>query len=233
MTYDAMGRRISMTDQAGQITEYRYDALEVNTMSYSDFTLAKVIKEFGLKISDNYRMYSEIHEVEPSNLLTQTLEQNIPLGIASNTEKARSEMIISPILIEFRKQQNNEISLFSGIDFSVDNERGLNGNCDFIISRSPELFILTAPVIIIVEAKKENINGGLGQCVAEMLAARIFNEREGNDMSTIYGTVTSGTNWRFLKLEGDIVKIDLDEYYLSDFKKILGILASSIQDERC
>ena len=202
-------------------------------MSYSDFTLAKVIKEFGLKISDNYRMYSEIHEVEPSNLLTQTLEQNIPLGIASNTEKSRSEMIISPILIEFRKQQNNEISLFSGIDFSVDNERGLNGNCDFIISRSPELFILTAPVIIIVEAKKENINGGLGQCVAEMLAARIFNQREGNDMSTIYGTVTSGTNWRFLKLEGDIVKIDLDEYYLSDVKKILGILASSIQDERC
>ncbi|NJL64846.1 MAG: hypothetical protein HC903_27330 [Methylacidiphilales bacterium] len=199
-------------------------------MSYSDFTLAKVIKEFGLKITDNYRMYSDIHEVEPSNLLTQTIEQNIPLATASNTEKARSEMIISPILIEVRKQQNNQISLFSGIDFSVDNERGLNGNCDFIISRSPELFILTAPVIIIVEAKKENINGGLGQCVAEMLAARIFNEREGNDMSTIYGTVTSGTNWRFLKLQSDIVTIDLDEYYLSDIKKILGILASSIRD---
>jgi len=199
-------------------------------MSYSDFTLAKVIKEFGLKITDNYRMYSEIHEVEPSNLLRQTLEQNIPLAIASNTEKSRSEMIISPILIEVRRQKNNQISLFSGIDFSVDNERGLNGNCDFIISRSPELFILSAPIIIIVEAKKENINGGLGQCVAEMLAARIFNEREGNDMSTIYGTVTSGTNWRFLKLEGDIVKIDLDEYYLSDIKKILGILASSIRD---
>lgn len=199
-------------------------------MSYSDFTLTKVIKEFGLKITDNYRMYSEIQEVEPSNLLTQTIEENIPLATASNTEKARSEMIISPILIEVRKQQNNQISLFSGIDFSIDNERGLNGNCDFIISRSPELFILTAPVIIIVEAKKENINGGLGQCVAEMLAARIFNEREGNYISTIYGTVTSGTNWRFLKLSGDIVKIDLDEYYLSDIKKILGILASSIRE---
>jgi hypothetical protein len=200
-------------------------------MSYSDFTLAKVIKEFGLKITDNYRMYSQIDEVEPSSFLTQTIEENIPLAIASNTEKSRSEMIISPILIEVRKQQKNQISLFSGIDFSVDNERGLNGNCDFIISRSPELFILTAPVIIIVEAKKENINGGLGQCVAEMLAARIFNEREGNDdMSTIYGSVTSGTNWRFLKLEGDIVKIDVDEYYLSDIKKILGILASSIRD---
>ncbi|MBA3924564.1 MAG: hypothetical protein H0X31_23835 [Nostocaceae cyanobacterium] len=197
-------------------------------MSYSDFTLAKVIREFGLKITDNYRMYSGVTEVEPSNLLTQTLEGNIPLAIASNTEKSRSEMIICPVLIEMRKQHKNQISLFSGIDFSIDNERGLNGNCDFIISRSPELFILTAPVIIIVEAKKENINGGLGQCVAEMLAARIFNEREGNNIYTIYGTVTSGTNWRFLKLEGGIVKIDLDEYYLSDIKKILGILANSI-----
>ncbi|MEM7555340.1 MAG: hypothetical protein AAF378_14790 [Cyanobacteria bacterium P01_A01_bin.84] len=199
-------------------------------MSYSDFSLARVIKEFGLRVNDNYRMYSQVSEVEPSDFLTQTIEENIPLAIASNTEKARSEMIISPILIELRKQYKNQISLFSGIDFSVDNKRGLNGNCDFIISRSPELLILSAPVMIIVEAKKENINGGLGQCVAEMLAAKIFNEREDNSISTIYGTVTSGTNWRFLKLEGNIINIDLDEYYLSDIKKILGILKSSIRD---
>jgi hypothetical protein len=81
------------------------------------------------------------------------------------------------------------------------------------------LLILNATVIIVVEAKKENINGGLGQCVAEMLAARIFNQREGNEISTIYGTVTSGTNWRFLQLEEDIINIDLDEYYLNDVKK--------------
>lgn len=199
-------------------------------MAYSDFTLAKVTRQFGLKVTDKIRMYSEIPEVLPSDFLTQTIEQNMPLAIASNTEKARSEMIIAPILIELRKQRQNQISLFSGIDFSVDSEQGLNGNCDFIISRSPELLILNAPVTIIVEAKKENINGGLGQCVAEMLGARIFNEREGNQISTIYGTVTSGTNWRFLQLDGDIVNIDLDEYYLSDVNKILGILTNSIRD---
>jgi hypothetical protein len=199
-------------------------------MAYSDFTLAKVTKQFGLKVTDNFRMYSGISEVLPSDFLTQTIEQNIPLAIASNTEKARSEMIIAPILIELRKQLKNQISFFSGIDFSVDNEQGLNGNCDFIISRSPELLILNAPVTIIVEAKKENINGGLGQCVAEMLGARIFNEREGNQISTIYGTVTTGTNWRFLQLDGDVVNIDLDEYYLSNINKILGILNNSIRD---
>ena len=199
-------------------------------MAYSDFSLAKVSKTFELKILDAVNMFSAIPEWESSNFLVETLLYTVPLAISSNTEKARSEMIIAPILIELRKQLNSEISFFSGIDFTIDPEKGLNGNCDFLISRSPELLILTAPVIIIVEAKKENINGGLGQCVAEMLGARIFNEREGNDIPAIFGAVTSGTNWRFLKLKDQVIEIDLTEYYLRDVNKILGILANSIRN---
>ena len=199
-------------------------------MAYSDFSLAKVSKTFELKILDAVNMFSAIPELESSNFLVETLLYTVPLAISSNTEKARSEMIIAPILIELRKQLNSEISFFSGIDFTIDPEKGLNGNCDFLISRSPELLILTAPVIIIVKAKKENINGGLGQCVAEMLGARIFNEREGNDIPAIFGAVTSGTNWRFLKLKDQVIEIDLTEYYLRDVNKILGILANSIRN---
>ena len=200
-------------------------------MAYSDFSLAKVSKTFELKILDAVNMFSAIPDLESSSFLVETLLYTVPLAISSNTEKARSEMIIAPILIELRKQLNSEISFFSGIDFTIDAEKGLNGSCDFLISRSPELLIVTAPVIIIVEAKKENINGGLGQCVAEMLAARIFNEREGNEISAIYGAVTSGTNWRFLKLKDQVIEIDLTEYYLRDVNKILGILASVINSQ--
>ena len=139
-------------------------------------------------------------------------------------------MIIAPILIAARKYLNNQISLFSGIDFTVDTEQGLNGNCDFIISRSPELLIINAPVVTIVEAKKENINAGLGQCVAEMIAARMFNEREGNNIQTIYGTVTTGTNWKFLKLINQVVEIDLTDYYINNIGKILGILSSIVME---
>jgi hypothetical protein len=199
-------------------------------MAYSDFSLAKVSKIFELKISDRINMFSTVSDLESSSFLAETLRESVPLAISSNTEKSRSEMIIAPILIELRKQLNNEISFFSGIDFTVDTEKGLNGNCDFMISRSPELLVLTAPVIILVEAKKENINGGLGQCVAEMLAARIFNEREGNQIATIYGCVTSGTNWRFLQLKEQVIEIDLSEYYLRDLNKILGILANAIRN---
>ncbi|MFN6476336.1 hypothetical protein [Nostoc sp. DedQUE07] len=200
-------------------------------MSYSDFTLDRVRKTFGLTISDKIDIFPSVQEVECPPLLAEVLRENIPLALASNTEKSRSEMIIAPILIAVRKYLNNQISLFSGIDFTVDSAQGLNGNCDFIISRSPELLILNAPVVTIVEAKKENINAGLGQCVAEMLAAKLFNEREGNNIQAIYGTVTTGTNWKFLKLIGQVIEIDLSEYYINDIGKIIGILSNILTEE--
>lgn len=200
-------------------------------MSYSDFTLDRVRKTFGLTISDKIDIFASVYQVECPPLLAEVLRENVPLALASNTEKSRSEMIIAPILIAVRKYLNNQISLFSGIDFTVDSAQGLNGNCDFIISRSPELLILNAPVVTIVEAKKENINAGLGQCVAEMLAAKLFNEREGNNIQTIYGTVTTGTNWKFLKLNGQVIEIDLGEYYINDIGKIIGILSNILTEE--
>ncbi|MFN6529822.1 hypothetical protein [Nostoc sp. ChiSLP03a] len=201
-------------------------------MSYSDFTLDRVRKTFGLTISDKVDIFASVHEVECPPLLTEVLRENVPLALASNTEKSRSEMIIAPILIAVRKYLNNQISLFSGIDFTVDSAQGLNGNCDFIISRSPELLIVNAPVVTIVEAKKENINAGLGQCVAEMLAAKLFNEREDNNIQAIYGgTVTTGTNWKFLKLIGQVIEIDLSEYYINDIGKIIGILSNILTEE--
>lgn len=197
-------------------------------MPYSEFTLARVKKQFDLTTSEDSDILAAVPELECSEYLTQTLRYNVPLALASNSEKARSEMIISPILIEVRKQLQSKFSLFSGIDFTVDAEKGLAGFCDFIISSGSERLFVSSPVMMLVEAKKEDILAGLGQCVAEMVAAQIFNEREGNKILVIYGVVTSGTNWKFLKLEGKVVEIDLIEYYLTDINKILGILASGV-----
>jgi hypothetical protein len=194
-------------------------------MSYSDFSLSSVKKAFDLTLIKNADLFTGLPEVEPGELLEAVLQENLPIALASNTEKARSELIIAPILVELRRKLERKISLFSGINFSVEPELGLNGNCDFIISLSEEILFLTSPVITLVEAKKEDLNACLGQCVAEMVAAQIFNQRENNPISTIYGTVTSGTNWRFLKLEEKRVYIDLTEYYLGDLSQILGILS--------
>jgi hypothetical protein len=193
-------------------------------MAYSDFNLYRVLKTFDLDYSEIVEIFTPVPELECSRLLTEVLQENLPVALGSNTEKSRSELIIAPILMEVRRLLDHRVSLFSGVDFTVDAERGLNGNCDFLISRSPELLIVKAPVIAIVEAKKENINLGLGQCIAEMLAAKIFNEREGNDITTIYGAVTTGDRWKFLKLEGKAISVEIGETLLSNLGKILGIL---------
>ncbi len=197
-------------------------------MSYSEFSLAKAKQAFGLTTLEKRDIFAAVAELAASNLLTETLNYNKAIALGSNSQKARSELIIAPILVDLRRQLNEHISLFSGVDFTVDETKGLNGTCDFIITQSPEILIVTAPVITVVEAKKENINAGLGQCAAEMVAAQIFNQQTAIEIKAIYGAVTTGSIWQFLKLEGQILTIDLSEYYLKDVNKILGILASGI-----
>ncbi|MDM8566265.1 hypothetical protein QUF74_11530 [Candidatus Halobeggiatoa sp. HSG11] len=190
-------------------------------MSYSDFTLKKVKNKFDLNIVENEDLFSIVKEVEISDFLSITLKQNVPLALAISTEKACSELIIINILLEIKKQLN--ISFFSGIDFTVDKEKGLNGFCDFIISKSPEQLFLDSPILAVVEAKNEKIVSGLGQCIAEMIATRIYNEREKNSISCIYGAVTTGHAWKFLKLEEDTAYIDIEDYYIKNPQKIIGI----------
>ena len=197
-------------------------------MAYSDFSLTKFKKTFNITIKEEADLFATVEPIEISEKLTNTLEETTELALAINTEKARSEMIITPILLEVRRKANYQISLFSGTDFNVDIERGLNGYCDFVISRSKEQLTINAPVIIIVEAKNENIKGGLGECAAAMLAAQLFNEQEGNEIKTIYGAVTTGDIWKFLKLEGTDIFIDLNNYYIQELNKILAILCQGV-----
>jgi hypothetical protein len=136
--------------------------------------------------------------VTPSFRLEGILE-DLSWAFAVDTEKARSEVIINPVLLEVRRIFNQQISVFSGEEFNVDASIGLNGVCDFLISRSPEQLTVEAPAIVIVEAKKSDLKSGLGQCIAEMVAAQRFNEAKGKTITAVYGTVTSGTQWRFLK----------------------------------
>jgi hypothetical protein len=197
-------------------------------MAYSEFDLKKVKSVFDLEIIEDLDLFSTITEIETSQLLEQILKQNVPLALAIATEKASSELIIINIFLELKRQLN--ISFFSGIDFTVDKEKGLNGFCDFIISKSSEQLFLDTPVVAVVEAKNEKIISGLGQCVAEMIAARIYNEKDDKNLPCIYGVVTTGHAWKFLKLAENIVYIDLEDYYIKNPQKILGILTYMIKN---
>ena len=200
-------------------------------MAYSNFTLEEVRTTFGLETVESAGTFSAIAPVDPSEHLMTALSRNVPLAVAIGTEKAKSEMIVANVLIELREQFEQRISLFSGIDFSVDVESGLTGVCDFLVSLSPEQFYLEAPVIVLVEAKNADVKLGLGQCVAEMLAAQRFNMEKGNNIRCVYGVTTSGTDWLFLKLEGQKLYIDMGVYAIGQCDKILGILSSMVSQK--
>ncbi len=193
-------------------------------MAYSDFTLKRIKSELNISIIANRSLFAETERTELTDYLHETLKRNLPLAMAINTEKARSELIIINILLEIRTRSDDKISLFSGIDFTVDKDKGLNGYCDFIISNSSEQLYLECPVIMIVEAKNENISSGLGQCIAEMYAADLFNKKEENRFPSIYGAVTTGDEWKFIKLSENTAYIDIDTYYINDIQKIVAIL---------
>ncbi len=195
-------------------------------MPYSQFTTVSKVKEaFNLSTVEGERFLPEIAPLIPAETLQNFLAESLPVAIATGSEKARSEGVIYPVLLEVRRLLERQISLFSGEDFTVDESVGLNGVCDFLLSRSPEQIDIEAPAVIIIEAKKADLKSGLGQCIAEMVAAQRFNESKNKPITTIYGSVSSGTQWRFLKLDAQTVTIDLSDYPLPPVEQILGFLA--------
>jgi len=132
-------------------------------------------------------------------------------------------------LVEVRSILHKQVSLFSGEEFNVDESVGLNGVCDFLFSGSPEQMEIEVPVLMLVEAKKGDLKVGIGQCVAEMIAALRFNQEKGGSIKVVYGSVTNGTSWRFLRLADQTVEIDFMDYSVPPPDQVLGFLVWIIQ----
>ena len=136
--------------------------------------------------------------------------------------------IIAPVLYEIARKNKDIVSFFSGDNFDVDKDLGLKGFCDFLFSKVPESPVIREPVFCIVEAKNDNLEKGVPQCVAEMYAAKLFNERNNNPIDVIYGCVTTGETWCFLKLAEKTCYIDVDRYYHLQLKELLGVLQTIV-----
>lgn len=175
-------------------------------MAYSKFTLSEVIEKFDLKIKSEY-IFDAIKPVKISDYLKESLFRGYAIALPNGSEKARSELLVSPFLVELKQINNNTISIFSGEFLDVDKKRGLNGECDFILSHNDNQLFIDAPIFTIVEAKKNDIGESFGQCVAQMMGAKIFNEKHKKGITTIYGCVTTGDRWHFLRLQDSIVSI--------------------------
>ncbi len=194
-------------------------------MAYSDFTLDDLELKFGIK-NQIESVFVDFRKIEPSKKLQEALQTATELPVRS--EKAKSELIVMPILIELRAINNKFFTIYSGDQLNADKETGLVGECDFILTKDTGTFNINYPILQIVEAKKHDIEIGIPQCMAQLLGAKIFNETKKRPLSRIYGCVTTGDDWLFMFLENNTVYIDNKRYYLSEVEKILGVFQTII-----
>jgi hypothetical protein len=195
-------------------------------MSYSDFSLSTIESTFGVRTVTG-KLFSNVAPATIPVWLQENLARGMALPLVS--EKARSELIVMPVLLACRELSGDAISIFSGSRLDVDPAHGLQGECDFILARTQPVPEVRAPLIAIVEAKKNDIEGGLGQCVAQMIGARKFNEDAGQLASTIFGCVTTGEVWQFLRLEGNTATVDRTRLYLDNLPGIVGVFLEIIR----
>jgi hypothetical protein len=193
-------------------------------MAYGDFTLSDLASKFGIR-NQRRRLFDAITPVEPSEKLKAELLEVEEMPIRS--EKAKSEWIVVPILKELRQRNDKFFTIYSGENLNSDEARGLKGECDFILARDTGSFDISFPILQIVEAKKNDLEVGVPQCAAQLLGARVFNEKKGLHLDIIYGCVTTGNDWLFMKLENELV-IDSKVYYLVQINELLGIFQDII-----
>lgn len=194
-------------------------------MAFSDFTYPDVIAQLGLTYDAVDDLFAGVPSLPPLSATRETLATTSRLASILNNEKARSEWIVAPLLGDFWGRHHGRVGLYSGIDFQADPSARLTGFCDFMFCRGPQQVSMTPPSLLVFEAKRDNINEGLGQCVAGVVGAQRYNRRHGFDEPNIYGCSTTGSLWRFVRLTGTTLTVDLTEYTLTQSDRILGILA--------
>lgn len=194
-------------------------------MAYSDFTLESAMANLGIA-TELTLLFPNLNPMPVPDWLQKTFAKSTPLALIS--EKSRSEFIVAPILLASRDLSHEKLAIYSGQRLDVDPKRGLVGECDFILALSPPILPLRSPVMTVVEAKKNDVEAGLGQCIAQMVAAQIFNQSAGHSMFPVFGCVTTGEIWQFLRLTESVVSMDQRRFYLDDTGSILAAIQQMV-----
>jgi hypothetical protein len=191
-------------------------------MAYKDFTLESAEAAFGL-IAQPGELFPSLSPTPVPGWLRDLLDRGQRVA-ALVSEKARSEFLVVPVLLAAKEFAPGALTIYSGQRLDVDPDRGLVGECDYILALTPPVPRLRAPLVTIREAKKGDVKAGLGQCVAQLVGARVFNERAGQPPRPLFGCVTTGEVWQFLRLEDTAVMIDRGRLFLDNVGGILGAL---------
>jgi hypothetical protein len=196
-------------------------------MAYRDFKAIDLQEKLGI-VNSKSKLFPNIKLIEPSSLLVQILTRNRK-STSLRTEKAVSEALVAPILMEILDRNQEKVTLFSGENLVADKALGLNGELDFLFLKAPYALDITAPIINITEAKLDRaLIKAMNQCAAQMVGAQLFNKIHHYNQDIIYGAVTDGYEWRFVRLEGKTLTLDEDQYNSANLPQLLGVLQTIV-----
>ena len=196
-------------------------------MAFSDFkTISEVQEQFRITYTED-----DFVEAEPSNPSAEFLRDfeftRERIHVLAS-EAARCEAIIFPILKESYKAYADQYALW--IKQSIAYDEVLNGTPDYFISTRSELgkTVVGIPLILLVEAKKNDFEQGWGQCLAELVAAQKINAEKmnGSPAFPVYGIVTDGTWWQFGRLIEDTFTQNTTDFALANLPMLFGAVDS-------
>ncbi len=188
-------------------------------LTYSQFTLQDLKKQLGVSVTGG-SFLSQIDGLPAPGWLLKIL--SLGQGVSRyRSEKAISEEVISPVLLAVKEKNLDKIALFSGVPLSSGEMYGV---CDYIITGNPDDYLPETPLIVLIEAKRQDLDTGIPQCAAEMVAAKQINDGANMPYNTVFGCVTTGDTWIFMKLvDNTKVIIDQQKLYLTQLEQILGV----------
>lgn len=184
-------------------------------MAFSDYkSLAQVQAEYQIKYQEANFITEKQIDISP--IFLTELDFNLRCMDAFASEAARCELVIFPILREVYK--NYQFSTDLWIQKSFVSDAKLNGTPDYMLSQKSELgkTILGLPLLMLVEAKRNDFEQGWGQCLAELVAADRLNQHQ----RKVYGIVTDGKLWEFGQLEQTIFTKNIDSYTISRLENL-------------
>lgn len=195
-------------------------------MAFSDFKkISEVQEKFRIRYSAND--FFEVEEAKPSERFLQDFEFSMQHINVFSSEASRCEAVIFPILREVYKKYADSIALW--IKEPITYDETLNGTPDYLISTKSELGITVVgtPLIMLVEAKKNDFEQGWGQCLSELVAAQKIND---DPSFPVYGIVIDGTLWEFGRLVNDTFTRNRTNFTLANLPILFGTVDSVFKE---
>jgi hypothetical protein len=192
-------------------------------MAFTDYkTLEQALVAFNIR-SEKRKILSGGQVVLPNQNLIDDIDFALNETAYNASEEAICESIIYPILREAWKPFKKELSLFS--HKAINAEDTLVGIPDYLVAKRSPLgnVVLDTPLLVTIEAKRDDFENAWGQCLAQMKALSVINKTKGLEIPT-YGIVSNGLTWQIARLENDVLSQHNDIYTLTDLGKLYSAI---------